>query len=149
MFKILIFPLQTFFDTACHLVTLKLPPGNEVWGEVIFSQARVIPPVHGGFCLLQGDCIQRGLHPDWSASRGVGQTPQSAYRGGGSVSRLVGQNSPLDPGKWAVRIILECFLVKNSDPFVISLSNQMFEKHCNIKANSLFRNVSLSIKSRC
>ena len=68
-----------------------LPPANEVWGKVMFSQACVITSVHGGGSWLSsihhrshdwGVCIQVG-----SASRqvwfqgglvqGVGQTPLS------------------------------------------------------------------------
>ena len=57
-----------------------LPPANEVWGKVIFSQACVIPSVHRwevGFpaCITDhmtgGVCIQRGI-----CIQGVGQTPQ-------------------------------------------------------------------------
>ena len=57
--------ISTFQDTF-------LPPINEVWGKVIFSQAYVIPSVHKGVCIQgvgsasRGVCILvggGGLHP--------------------------------------------------------------------------------------
>ena len=58
---------------------------------------RVCHSVHGGglpggICLQMGGCLREGLpRGGGSASRGNGQTPQ--------------------PEKWAVRMLLECFLV--------------------------------------
>ena len=60
-------------------VTL-LPPANDVWGKVIFSQASVCP--QGG--VWQTPLI--GIHPPWA------DTPRNRKR--------------------AVRILLECILVK-------------------------------------
>ena len=54
-----------------HTRLLVLPPANEVWGKVTFSQASVIPFVHGGWC----------LHPG-----GVGQTPPAS----GTIQRAGG-----------------------------------------------------------
>ena len=57
-----------------------LPPANEVWGKVIFSQACIIPSVHGGrggfpACITghmtRGICLGWGLHPGGSASGGI------------------------------------------------------------------------------
>ena len=67
--------------------------------------------IQGGLHLREGVCIkgevciqgEGGLHSgEGSASRGL-----PASRGGGCADPL----SPLEPGKWAVRILLECFLV--------------------------------------
>ena len=64
-----------------------LPPANEVWGKVIFSQACVKNSVHRGG-LLPGGCLVRvgGLLPEWvpgpggSAPRGVpGGDPPDGY----------------------------------------------------------------------
>ena len=38
--------VDTYSLRDAFSVTLFLPPANEVWGKVIFSQACVIPPVH-------------------------------------------------------------------------------------------------------
>ena len=49
-----------------HLIVL-LPQANKIWSKVIFSHLCVI--------LFIGVCLQwRGLHPEGSASRVVGQT---------------------------------------------------------------------------
>ena len=65
-----------------------LPPANDVWGKVIFSQVCLIPSVHGGGVCIQGVCIQgglhlRGLHLGGSASRG---SASGGSASGGSAS---------------------------------------------------------------
>ena len=72
-----------------------LPPANEVWGKVIFSQVCVIQSVHRGVGLYPGGiCLQEDLH------------------GGGGVWAY-----PLSWILWdtinerAVRILLESILV--------------------------------------
>ena len=76
-----------------------LPPANEVWGKVIFSQACVIPSVHEG----------RGVRRE-SAHPPVGQNPP-----GCSPPRQTTLDATPPPGyvnKRAVRIVLECILVE-------------------------------------
>ena len=56
-----------------------LPPENEVWGKVIFSQASVIPSVHrGGSASGEGGLPpgNGGLPPAGSASRERSETEQ-------------------------------------------------------------------------
>ena len=59
-YKTSIFHLNTEF---LHTVRLLLPPANEVWGKVIFSQACVKNSVHREGCLLPGGggCLLRGV----------------------------------------------------------------------------------------
>ena len=49
------------------LSTLSLPSANEVWGKVVFSQACVIPFIHGGGggagfpACITGHMIRKGV----------------------------------------------------------------------------------------
>ena len=59
-----------------------LPPANEVWSKVIFSQVSVIPSVYGGGDLLQGDhhrrvYIQRGWPDPPPASDTMGYSQRA------------------------------------------------------------------------
>ena len=98
-------------------VSTLLPPANEVWGKVIFSQGFV--------------CPQRGLPMGGSASRGLPRgiwggcaKRGSAYRGvciqrvvyiqrglSGGVCIGLGWVDPPELEKRGVRILLECFLI--------------------------------------
>ena len=76
---------QNIFGNYLDTFSQKLPPANEIWGKVIFSQASVILFPGGGEWLPSmhhrshdqgvlhpGEvCIQEGLHPD--GGRGVEQ----------------------------------------------------------------------------
>ena len=76
-----------------------LPPANEVWGKVIFSQACVKNSVHSG---------REGASSGESAPGGVG----AWSRGGGLVRGVPGGDPP--PVRLllqAVRILLECILI--------------------------------------
>ena len=65
----------------------QLPPANEVWGKVIFSQA----------------CVKNSVHRGDAWSRGVpGPGDVCLVPGGGGGGRLLVR---------AVRILLECILV--------------------------------------
>ena len=105
-----------------HIISW-LPAANEVWSKVIFSQACVIPPVHGegggdwvpsmhhrshdhGVC-IQGGSASRGspsggLHLEGSASRRVCIQGFCIREGGlhpeGSASRRVCIQGVLHPG---------------------------------------------------
>ena len=112
------------FSKAIHKILEYLPPANEVWGKIIFSQAFVIlstgmkgwlPRMHhrshdqrvwiwggvpqGEVC-LQGICLQGGcLHP------GGGSAPRgSASRGGVHPGRGVCiQEVDLHPGRLCIQ----------------------------------------------
>ena len=88
------------------IVLLLLPPANEVWGKVIFSEACVKNFVHGGGrAWLQGACM---------VARGV------CLVAGGHVWLLGGvRRIRRDTvNERAVRILLECMLVLNCVEFV-------------------------------
>ena len=86
--------LLGFVVTNCcdNLLSKLLPPANEVWGKVMFLHLCVI--LFTGGSASEGVCIQGGLHPGGSASRGsasegegVGQIPpQIGYYGTRSTS---------------------------------------------------------------
>ena len=109
----------TDIQKGITFVVKYLPAENEVWGEVILSQACVIPSDHGG----RGVCIEpvRSASREGSASRGVcmqgGLHPGVVCMGGGerSASRGVGQISPRilrdTVNERAVHILLDCSLV--------------------------------------
>ena len=67
-----------------------LPPGNEVWGKVMFSQASVIPSARKGWLpsIHHRSHDQGGLHP------GGGGMPPGGSASRGSASRGVGQTLP-------------------------------------------------------
>ena len=78
--------MDPHFD-CCHIVTILLPPANEVWGKVMFLHLSVILFL-GGLCpsmhhrshdqgvSVQGVSIQEGLCPGGSLSReGMGLCP--------------------------------------------------------------------------
>ena len=64
-----------------------LQPANEVWGKVMFSQVFVCP---------HGVASQHASQVTWPASGGGGLLPNM---------------HPPELGKWAVHILVECFLV--------------------------------------
>ena len=76
------------------------------WGKVIFSQVSVILSTGGGGllrgCLLQGGCLVR----------------EGVWSGGASSRGVLGEDPP-PPGQLllvAVRILLECILVRSCFP---------------------------------
>ena len=81
-----------------------VPPANKVWGKVVFSQASVIPSVHGmvgGVCIYGESASREGLHPGWVCIGGGGKDrPPPPHR---ILQDTVNER--------AVRIILECILV--------------------------------------
>ena len=103
-----------------------LPPANEVWGKVIFSQVFVCPqgvgfstcitgymtrgPASSGVLPLAGVCIQGGLHPGGVCIQG------DLHRGGSWTASLPEIHEILwdTVNKWAVRILLECILVRSN-----------------------------------
>ena len=101
-----------------------LPPANEVWGMVIFSEAFVKNSVHRGgvsglvgVCSWEG-CLVWGVVCFWGVS-----APRGPGRG---VSALEGVPVGDPPGRLllrAVRILLECILVNRMFEFV-------FHKDC-------------------
>ena len=123
-----------------------LPPANEVWGKVIFSQACVSHSVHEGegslydvtFCLAawshvhsRGLCLwphvpSRGVSVQRRVSvQGVSVWDRDPVQGGGrglcSVGGLCPAGSlsgrhPTFGEEQVVRILLECFLVENTVP---------------------------------
>ena len=100
--------IQNFPDRGVNpgrgALTYYLPPANEVWGKVIFSQACVKNSVHRGVPGPGG-----GLLPGWgSAPRGVAWSRRGCLFPGGA-----GWWRP-PPGHLllrAVHILLECILV--------------------------------------
>ena len=83
-----------------------LKPANEVWGKVIISEASVILFTKGGVYLPGGGpAYRRGLYPWGSVSKGGMGRPAGSALGGGIWQ------TPPELEKWAVRILLECFLV--------------------------------------
>ena len=76
-------------DVSIGAGFLLLPPANEVWGKVIFSQVSVCP--QRGLCMMS--------LPVWS------------LWGGGLCPGCLPTENPLPPDyeKRAVRILLECF----------------------------------------
>ena len=98
-----------------------LPPANEVWGKVIFSQVCVKNSVHGGVYL--GRYPPHQVHPPGPGTPPWASTPP---RPGTSPDQVhpPGPGTPPRPGsppeqcmlgdtgnKRAVRILLECILV--------------------------------------
>ena len=113
--------LSLFIENA-----LLLPPENQVWSEVIFSEASVIlftdvggdlptGDVGGGCLLGRGLCIQ-GLRVCIQRARGLHLGGGSTPRGWESVSGGVGRPLFRNQKKWAVRILLECCLVIENNP---------------------------------
>ena len=51
------------------IVKVSLPPVNEVWGKVIFSEACVKNSVHGGGMRGSGGCVWQGMHGCWGGPR--------------------------------------------------------------------------------
>ena len=115
-----LFPLK--FSTYNHVYLL--PPANEVWGKVIFSQASVIlskrglasqhaSQVTGPRGLHLGGCIRGSASTRGACIRGVWtDPPKSAYKG---VCIWGGLSRPLPLRyKRAARILLECFLVRKA-----------------------------------
>ena len=94
---------------------LFLPPANEVWDKVIFSEACVKNSVHRGRVLPPGGTSSRGCFLKGGASS-WGLLPP-----GGAFSRGVPAGDP--PG-WLllrpVRILLECILVIRDVLFTIN-----------------------------
>ena len=81
-----------------------LPPANEVWDKVMFLHLSVRS--HGGMMSLSVWLCGPTFHP------GVGLPGDGFASRGVCFRRMVGQNIPLrGPEKWAVHILLECFLV--------------------------------------
>ena len=73
---------------AGHVRIVLLPPAKKVWGKVIFQKRLSFCSRWGKGLPTGGDLPTGGLHP-----AGIGQTP------------------PPKSEKWAVRIVLKCFLV--------------------------------------
>ena len=87
-------------ELACLLLqVILLPPANEVWGKVIFSETCVKNSVHKGGCLLPWGASSQRVPP---LGRGV--------PGGDLPGRLLLR---------AVRILLECILVCHIDSCVM------------------------------
>ena len=113
--------LSLFIENA-----LLLPPANQVWSKVIFSEASVICSqmwegicllgMWGGGCLLgRGLCIQ-GLGVCIQRARGLHLGGGSTPRGWESVSGGVGRPLFRNKKKCSVRILLECCLVIENNP---------------------------------
>ena len=90
-----------------------LPPANEVWGKVMFSQ---VLSVHRGLSVpacITGHMTMGGLCQRVSV-RGV--SVQDGLCLGGSLSgRHLDRDSPPYGNERAVHILLECILVLNTD----------------------------------
>ena len=97
-----------------------LPPANEVWGKVIFSETSVIL-FTGGRSAYRGVCLL-----------GKG----SAYREDWT------EPPPPESEKRAVRILLECFLI------VYVYGKQLFLLHCHteIYARNSYKRIKMVIK---
>ena len=69
-----IVPNRKTFNPFTEGICLKIFTARKVWGKVTFSQACVIPSVHGeGGGLHPGGCLDPGVpNPGGSASRGLG-----------------------------------------------------------------------------
>ena len=104
-------------ETVLGIFSDQLPPANEVWGKVIFSEASVKNSVHRGW----GGGVWSGGVP---ASRGLSGSGGVPARGGGGsgLGGLVlgvcawsrGGGLVETPGRLllrVVRILLECILV--------------------------------------
>ena len=50
------------------MLHLYLPPANEVWGKVIFSQAPIILFTGGGVCMPRGGCMPSGGMRAWACA---------------------------------------------------------------------------------
>ena len=84
-----------------------LPPANEVWGKVMFSHLSISHSVHGlgvsVWCHFLSGCLV-------PCSFGGVSVPGPMSLGEG-VCPGVSLGKPPESEKWAVRILLECFLV--------------------------------------
>ena len=88
-----------------------LPPANEVWGKVIFSQASVGLYLGGGvhpYGGIEGVCIQWGEGVEGLHLGGRGVCIQGDWEDP-SPHRILWDTV----NKQAVRILLECILVAN------------------------------------
>ena len=66
-----------------------LPPANEVWGKVIFSEACVKNSVHSGACMAGGVCVAGGAcmaggHAWWRDMCGNGACMVGVMHGRGA-----------------------------------------------------------------
>ena len=140
------FSLERFTLTnssvGVHVSKFFLPPANEVWGKVIFSQASVILFM-GGACMPRGHAwgggpkgarMAGGVHGQgWGCVHGRG-----AYTARGRSVCVVGWQGGIHgwrghawerrPLQRAVRILLECILVKQYFQFLLSHIGQSFVK---------------------
>ena len=113
-FCIVRYILYWYPETCCFLL---LPPANEVWGKVIFSEACVKKSVHGGVCLSAcWDTTPRpGTHTPQDQAPPGPDTP-------GDQASPRDHASPRDQAppraehagryKRAVRILLECNVIR-------------------------------------
>ena len=105
------------FAMKLFCVNKYLPPSNEVWGKVIFSQASAILSTGGEGWLASQQCITGHMTGGvciWGRGPASGGTASGG--GGGSASRGVGRAPQIHGilrdtvNKRVIRILLECFL---------------------------------------
>ena len=116
-----------------------LPPANEVWGKVMFSQASVCP--RGGFLYDVTSCLAAWSHVP-------GGTVEGGLCLGGFLSRGRGVSVREIPHLYseerAVRFLLECFLVLyRNGHFFTKKTTYSVDFVINVKQNvvKLYRNV--------
>ena len=104
LWHLLFYSFHTYFHTLPHF----LPPENEVWGKVIFSQAYINPSVHKGWGVPMGG----GLHPGGLHTGGLHPEEGSTSIGGVCIKGFCtpgeGQTPPSDTMRYS---LLECILV--------------------------------------
>ena len=98
----MILRLNSDCATPTQCLDYFLPPVNDVWGKVLFSQVFLCPQGGGGLYLGGG-----GLHTGRRGS--ASREKRGLHLGGGVCIWEGGRHPPPKLEKQAVRIILECF----------------------------------------
>ena len=125
-----------------NCANLLLPPANEVWGKVMFSEASVSHSVHGGgVCLrgrvyLQEGSASRGVCLRGPVSRGV-FPPQMGYYG---IQLTAGGAHPAGMHS-CLTIFLQqnCMILKESGPrkftAIVKVNNFYYDKNIKLYLN--------------